>query len=147
MSVVFGCSGCGAAVETEPGGEIECRSCHATSHLKPAAEQLEGCLACSCDELYRHRDFNQKLGIFMILVGIVLSLALSSFWPLAIAAVVDFILWRVFPDVAICYVCKAHHRDLPGLHKIKPFDLERHEHFRFVKAREEGKIAPRTESE
>ena len=145
MSVVFGCSSCGAPVETEPGSEVECRRCHATSSLKPAAEQLEGCLACECDELYRHRDFNQKLGIFLILVGIVLSLTLSTFWPLLIAAVVDFVLWRILPDVAICYACKAHHRDLSGLKRIKPFDLERHEHHRFVKAREEGKIPPRTE--
>ena len=137
-SVEFGCSGCGRAVEACPGETATCARCGAPSTLEdPGVDALGECLACGCPELYRHRDFNQKLGLLVIGAGVALSLGLSTFVPLVAAAAVDLLLYLVLPDVAICYRCKAHHRGFRNIRAIRSFDLERHEHYRFKRAREE----------
>ena len=141
MNAVFGCPACGRAVDLDAGEEGHCRQCGAAVSL-PAAERLDGCLVCDGAELYRHRDFNLKLGIVLIAAGAGLSLWLTSFIPLAAAALIDGILYFVIPDVAICYRCKAHYRDLDNIEDFPAFDLERFEHYRWTKAREEGRIAP-----
>jgi len=133
VKVEFGCPACGKAVELAPGTAGPCPRCGAEAKLPPAAPgRPETCLACGCNELYRHRDFNQKLGLAIVALGVLLWLLLGSFWPMVAAAAIDLLLYFVLPDVAICYRCKAHHRDFEGIRDIPPFDLERHEHFRHV---------------
>ena len=139
MSVVFGCPSCGRAVELEPGSALNCARCGAEASLPEAARDLGPCLACGCPELYRHRDFNQKLGLFLIALGAGLALWLTSFWPMVAAAAIDLVLYFKLPDVAICYRCKAHHRGFANIGSLPKFDLERHEHYRFLKARDEGR--------
>jgi len=136
MTVEFGCPRCGRAVEGEPGSTVACRHCGADATLAPGGPTLAECLACGCPELYRHRDFNQKLGILLIVAGAVLCLVLTSFLPLVVAAVLDLVLYYVLPDVAICYRCHAHHRGFANVHTLPAHDLERHEHYKFVRARE-----------
>jgi hypothetical protein len=144
VKVEFGCPACGRAVEAEPGATARCRACGADAPLAaPAPGAPLACAACACPELYRHRDFSQRTGIAVVVAGCGLALALSSFLPLVAAAALDLLLWLVLPDVAICYRCKAHHRDLPGVRGLPSFDLERHEHHRFRKAREEGRLPPK----
>ncbi|MGQ0612426.1 MAG: hypothetical protein ACT4PV_01565 [Planctomycetaceae bacterium] len=144
MSVVFGCPGCGKGMEGAAGAAARCLRCGAEAHLAPdpAPDPLVSCLACG-GELYKHRDFNQKLGLALVALGAGLWIALGSFWPMVAAAAVDLLLFLTLPDVAICYRCQAHHRAFPRVDRIASFDLERHEHFRFLKAREEGRISPR----
>lgn len=142
-AVEFGCSGCGRAVECAPGASVTCKRCTAVSSLPECADRLEACLACGCEELYRHRDFNQKVGLLIIVLGAVAWLVTGSFWPMVGAAVLDLVLYFFLPDVAICYRCKAHHRDFSNIEELKAFDLERHEHWRFVRARDEGRLPPR----
>jgi len=134
VKVEFGCPTCGRALETHPGGAVRCGRCGAEASLPPA-ERLEGCLVCRCSDLYRHRDFNQKLGLAIVVAGAVLWLGLGSFWPMVVAAVLDLVLYLAIPDVAICYRCKAHHREDAGIASIPKFDLERHEKYRAEKAR------------
>ncbi len=146
-TVEFGCAQCGKAVEAAPGAVATCSHCQAVTSLADA-DTLTQCLACGCDELYKHRDFNQKLGIFIIVVGIILCFFMPSnlvFLPLLIAAAIDLVLYLIIPDVGICYRCKAHHRDFADIKALPSFDLERFEHYRFLKARDEGKIPPRKE--
>ena len=140
MTVEFGCPGCGRAVETAPGAAVTCKRCGAEATLPGLEDALSRCLACECPELYRHRDFNQKLGLFLIALGAGLSLWLTTFLPLVIAAAVDLVVYFLIPDVVICYRCKAHHRGFRTLKPLPSFDLERHEHYRFEKARKEGRL-------
>ena len=141
LSVTFGCPQCGRGVETAPGSTVVCGHCGATAELPPHDGKLiEQCLACGCEELYRHRDFNQKLGIVLLALGIFLWWLLGSFWPMVAAAGIDLLLFLTLPDVAICYDCKAHHRDFSNIATLPKFDLERHEHYRRVKARAKGRL-------
>ncbi|MGH7163668.1 MAG: hypothetical protein ACREID_09295 [Planctomycetota bacterium] len=141
MTVVFGCPRCGKGIEGAPGDAARCPRCGEETRVPAAPERLSACLVCA-GELYRHRDFNPKLGLVLVALGAGAALASSSFLPLAAAAAVDLLLYLSLPDVAICYACKAHHRGFAGLPQLPRFDLERHEHHRFRKARAEGKIPP-----
>ena len=134
-TVVFGCPACGRAVELEPGGKGPCPRCGAEASLSPVPPHLAGCVACGCPEIYRQRDFNQKLGLSLVALGVVLWIALGSFWPMVAAAAIDLLLWFSLPDVAICYRCKAHHRGFDGIRALPRFDLERFEHYRFERSR------------
>lgn len=137
MNAVFCCPACKSAVELEAGGTKNCRKCGAEVSL-PAGERVESCFSCGCKELYRHRDFNVKVGLLLIALGVALSLWLTSFIPLVVAAVLDWVLYATIPDVAICYSCKAHYRDLENLAELRGFDLEVFEKYRWEKARGEG---------
>jgi hypothetical protein len=134
-TVVFGCPACGKAVELAPGAKGPCPGCGGEAVLSPAPPLLKGCVACGCPEVYRHRDFNQKLGLGLVALGVVLWLALGTFWPMVAAAAIDLLLYLSLGDVAICYRCRAHHRGFDGIPALPRFDLERHEHYRFEKAR------------
>jgi hypothetical protein len=140
--VEFGCPGCGRAIEVRAPGKGTCAKCGAEAAL-PAPPGAPRCLACGCEELYRHRDFNQILGLGLVALGAILWLVLGSFWPMVAAAAIDLLLYVTLPDVLICYRCKAHHRGFPWTDAVKRFDLERHEHYRFQKARAEGRLPPR----
>jgi len=135
-SVVFGCPHCGRAVEFEDGRTTgACGRCGEPVEL--GALQKDACAVCQCPELYRHRDFNQKLGLFLIAIGAGLWIWTGSFLPMVAAAAVDVVLYFLLPDVGICYRCKAHYRGFPWIANLPSFDLERHEHYRFEKARAE----------
>ena len=134
-TVVFGCPACGKGVELAPGEKGPCPSCGAEASLSPMPPHPETCGACGCKELYRQRDFNQKLGLAVAALGVMLWLALGSFWPMVAAAAIDLLLYLALPEVAICYRCKAHHRGAEAIAELPRFDLERHEHYRFEKAR------------
>ena len=135
-SVTFGCPSCGRGLERYPGQFAPCKYCGAEAGLEDVTPPP--CMACGCDELYRHRDFNQKLGILIIAIGVVLWLWLDNFLPMVGAAIIDLLLFYKLPDVAICYRCKAHHRGFDDIGVLPGFDLERHEHYRFLKAKAEA---------
>ncbi len=135
VKVEYGCPACGRPIELAAGTKGPCRHCGAEASLPPAPPRLASCLACGCKELYRQRDFNQKLGLLLVALGAILWLFLRSFWPMVAAAALDLLLYVALKDVAICYRCKAHHRGGEGIAELPRFDLERHEHYRFEKAR------------
>lgn len=137
-SIEFGCPSCGRVVEAAPGESVTCPKCSETLAVLASGETLERCLRCECDEVYRHRDFNQKLGIALLILGVGLWYWLGSFIPMVVAAGIDLFLFFSLPDVAICYRCKTHHRDFSNIKQLPKFDLERHEHYRFQKAKEEA---------
>jgi len=132
-SVVFGCPHCGRAVELEPREQRACGKCGEPVSL--GACDGSRCDVCGCEEMYAHRDFNQKLGLALIAIGAVLWIWLGNFLPMVFAAAIDLVLYFLLPNVGICYRCKAHYRGFAWIAKLKGFDLERHEHYRFEKAR------------
>ena len=139
MKVKFGCPHCGHAVELEPGTEATCAQCGRPVSLPEAKDlAVAACLACGCPELYRHRDFNQRVGLALLALGVLLWWLFESFWPMVAAAAIDLLLFRTLPDVAICYRCKAHHRDFDGISALPAFDLERHEHYKWVRRKDAG---------
>lgn len=75
---------------------------------------LRGCLGCGLPELYTRKDFPPAIGIGIIVAAAVLVPFLPKWYPsLIVAAILDFVLYRLAPDVVVCYVCGTEHRGFP----------------------------------
>ncbi len=93
---------------------------------------------CGCNDLWRQKDFPQKVGVAIVGVGIVLStIAYYNYWyKAAIAVLIGFALLDLFlfwfmADVLVCYRCGAAHRGTNLEDESHPaFDLEIAERYR-----------------
>jgi hypothetical protein len=123
MELTFACRACDAVGrEADPlaVGAVTCPSCGDERPVTPDrvdAQGLRACLYCGTEDLYVQKDFPQRLGVAIVVVGFVIS---SVFWyyerPLATYAVLlasallDMVLFYRVPVVTICYRCLAQHR-------------------------------------
>src|SRR5262245_37147663 len=100
------------------------------------------CVACPSEELFVRKDFPQRLGVGIVVVGIVLSTitwyyhyVYLTFGIFFATAAIDFVLWLVMGNVLQCYRCQAQYRGVAGLDQHGGFDLETHEKHRQQLAR------------
>ncbi len=94
---------------------------------------LENCPLCEKQDFYTQRDFPQEMGCLIVLVGAIFvpwTYGLS----LAVVAIVDFILFRILPNISVCYHCLSKIRGTQANTKHKPFD---HNVFEFFLKQEE----------
>jgi hypothetical protein len=92
---------------------------------------IDRCVLCSCQHLYLQKDFSQRAGCAILGAGSVLGLILAGvygamwLWAVLFAtAGLDWLLYRIIPDVVICYRCKAHYRGMAEPIGVGPFDLQ-----------------------
>ncbi len=80
---------------------------------------LRRCIACSCDQLYRHRTLPRVTGFFIVLALAMTAaslLGLASGWPIMVVMIIVLIidvailLWR--HEVLVCYQCRTRYGDL-----------------------------------
>ena len=95
------------------------------------------CLVCGCEDLWRQKDFDQRLGVLIVGVGIVMSTIAVAYMMPGVAMIIlmlfglaDWVLYAVLPDRLVCYRCHAQYRHIPNLEKAVPFDLEVNERYR-----------------
>jgi len=91
---------------------------------------LLGCLACGHPELYTQRDFPRAVGIAIVVVAALLA-PFTSYVSLFVAALLDALLYRLAPEVVVCYVCQARHRGFPPRPRHPAFDREIEERLRY----------------
>jgi hypothetical protein len=91
---------------------------------------LAACLACGHLELYTQRDFPRKLGLGVVVIAALLAPA-TSYVSLAVAAGLDWVLYRAAPAVVVCYVCGARHRGFAAAPAHPRFDREIDERLRY----------------
>ena len=90
---------------------------------------LERCMACGEYRLYRQKDLDRRVGVAVVVGGAAVFLALVPFSPLAASvvlfalALVDLGLYRLLPEVIVCYRCQARHRGFAPESPAGPFDL------------------------
>lgn len=101
-----------------PDGEGEFRL-----HLENRTENggLTGCLSCGHPELYTRRRFPRALGIAVVVVAAVLA-PFTMYVSLAVAAVIDLVLYRLAPREVVCYACGAVHRGFRETPRHPGFD-------------------------
>lgn len=148
MNVTFRCPHCDVIEREEfttDTRELHCRGCGIPWPVPAGAvtgDQLHQCLICPSNELYIRKDFSQRLGVTIVVIGFVIS---SIFWyyrmpfwtygVLFATALIDVILYLFVGNVLHCYRCQAQYRGVPGLENHEPFNLETHEKHRQQAAR------------
>jgi hypothetical protein len=148
MNITFTCPHCSHDVRLDvPGdsGELVCPDCHQAIPLPAGAidrSRLKRCLVCPSVDLFVRKDFPQRLGVGLVLVGVIgSSIAWGYGWPIATFAVLfatallDVILYMIVPNALMCYRCGAQYRQVVGLDEHEAFDLEVHERHRQAKHR------------
>ncbi|MCZ6670609.1 MAG: hypothetical protein O6947_06235 [Acidobacteria bacterium] len=105
-----------------------CRHCGETLPLERGAGEDDAgpigvCGVCGGRWLYLQRDFNQKIGCGIVLVGILLSVPTYGL-SLVAAAILDLFLYRRLAWVTVCYYCQAHYRGVRIHPSHKPYDLQ-----------------------
>jgi hypothetical protein len=126
--IAFPCPTCGGEALSGLDGRGWCRSCDREAPLTiPAATRqgriVEHCPACGSVQLYVQRDFNQKAGLAIVVVGALLAPFTPFYSSLIVAALVDAGLYALLPEITVCYRCQAHFRGFARNAKHQAFDL------------------------
>jgi hypothetical protein len=102
-------------------GKISCPNCKMKwGEITDMAQVFERCPLCECRQFYTTKDFNQLLGCFVMLIGIILvpwTFGLS----LPVFALIDWFLYRRIPAVTCCYRCGSEFRGIKTEKRFKPF--------------------------
>jgi hypothetical protein len=151
MHVSFQCPQCGQPRRADiasGGTAIACDVCHWARPLPAAASEKEvpeRCLVCGCHDLWRQKDFPQRLGLAMVALGALLSTVAWAYHLPAAAlgillgfALVDLLLFTFMSDVLVCYRCRARYRDVSLRDDHPRFNLETAERYRQEAARVEN---------
>ncbi|MCR4336478.1 MAG: hypothetical protein NUV91_01545 [Candidatus Omnitrophica bacterium] len=100
---------------------IYCPHCNQVAgHLSDFKTIFERCAICQCRQFYAQKDFNRGLGCLIILIGIILvpkTYGLS----LPVFALIDWLLYKKYPTMVICYRCGAEYRGFSAPSHLKPF--------------------------
>lgn len=137
-----GCPGCGlgrvsCGGQASESGAVDDR---AAAPVPDVAAPPQACWYCSNDEFYVQKDFNRKLGVWIVTLS-----ALSVFLVmlllehrvgillLLLIALLDAIVYHLIPTVAVCYLCQGVYRGFPLDPRHRGFYLgseEKYKHLR-----------------
>ena len=126
--IAFACAQCREEVTAPPGSPATCAACAAITTLAvPEAMEAGGpvdtCPACGGRQLYVQRDFNQKAGLAVVIVGAALAPFTPFYSSLMVAALIDAGLYAMLPEITVCYRCHAHFRGFARNPAHEAFDL------------------------
>ena len=150
MQVTFRCPNCDAtarALFEFDGKPVVCSQCETPLGSAEAREDgsLKQCIVCPSTELYVRKDFSQKLGVTIVVLGFVLSSIawyyrqpMLTYAILFATALIDVVLYVVVGNMLQCYRCHAQYRGLGTLDGHSPFSLETHERYRQQEIRLRG---------
>jgi hypothetical protein len=104
--------------------------------------QIRRCVVCPSTELFLRKDFPQKLGVTLVILGFIgSSIAWANyrvgltFAILFITALIDLALYIVMGESLTCYRCHAQYRGFHDSPQHSGFNLETHERYRQMAAR------------
>jgi DNA-directed RNA polymerase subunit RPC12/RpoP len=126
--IAFTCPSCGREATCGADGQGRCARCGATVavSLSPALlarEAVDRCPRCQGEQMYVQRDFNQRAGLAIVIVGGALAPFTPYYASLFVAAAVDALLYLLLPEITICYRCGTHFRGFPRNPRHQAFDL------------------------
>src|SRR6478752_4792495 len=148
MNVTYSCPSCAHAVRetvTAESSALDCPHCHQKIAVPAGSidkRRLTRCLVCPSRDLYARKDFPQRLGVALVVLGFVgSSIAWANYqvlWTFAIlfaTALVDLLLYILMGESLTCYRCSAQYRGFEEIERHGGFDLETHERYRQMAAR------------
>ncbi len=156
MNIVCACPGCSAGIyqsHIEKSVSVTCPACERSIAIPESAiqissendqPQLTRCLICPSTELFVRKNFPQRLGVGIVVVGLAMSCVtwgyrdlFSTFAILFSTALLDVILFFVVPDCLTCYRCGSRYTGTDRMSEFGNFNLETHEKYRQQAAREQ----------
>lgn len=140
MQIRFHCptESCVAIIEYQPleqsSDTIQCPRCQTPHrvHINDTIRHqstIDRCPLCNCQELFVRKDFPPRLGLAIVLVAGVISIAtlttnaLIAYGVLLLAMLIDLILYLVVGKLTACYACRAEFRGGTINPKHEIFDL------------------------
>jgi hypothetical protein len=148
MNVTFSCPHCHQASRApivEGATEVCCSLCRQLIKVPHGAfsqGQIHRCLVCPSTDLFLRKDFPQKLGVGLVIIGFVASsiawanyMVTTTFAILFVTALVDLVLYVTMGESLTCYRCQAQYSGFRDGAIHGGFDLETHERFRQMAAR------------
>jgi hypothetical protein len=148
MNVTYSCPACHQTVRCQFSDEstrLACPRCAQTVAIPSDAvadQRVDRCLVCPSTEMFVRKDFPQRLGVALVIVGFVASSVawayyqvLLTFAILFATALVDLVLYLTMGQSLMCYRCGAQYRDVSNMEAHGAFDLATHERYRQMAAR------------
>jgi hypothetical protein len=147
MNVTYACKQCERVYRreltaAENGYACECGYITPVETEAIADGEVSRCAVCPSSELFVRKDFSQRLGVTIVVVGLASSCIpwyfgnwFATFALLFATALADVLLYLFVGNVLQCYRCHAEYRGLPDLEGHAPFSLEVHERHRQQLAR------------
>jgi DNA-directed RNA polymerase subunit RPC12/RpoP len=148
MHVTYACQACHAAVRHDFDQTTTAFTCpHCQQQLSvPAGAVANGritrCLVCPSRDLFVRKDFPQRVGVWLVAIGIIGSSIAWYYWSLAwtfgilfATAAIDVVLYLLVGSALMCYRCGAHYRGVAEMETHGQFNLETHEKYRQLAAR------------
>ncbi len=155
MRLAFLCPICEQQTQAEFAGDEDRLKCGHCDWQRPVdradfdGDVPKRCLACGCDDLWRQRDFPQRLGLMIVGIQILLStLAWAWMYPLLTYGILlaflllDYVLYTLMPDVLVCYRCRARYRFAKLPENVPAFNLETAERYRQEELRLKAATSP-----
>mgnify|MGYP006969467032 CR=1 FL=1 len=153
MNITYHCPACDATVRTVVGQDDSAVTCTHCQHsiAAPAkafdGEKLYRCLVCPSTELFIRKNFPQRLGVTIVVLGFAIScitwyfhLVIATFAVLFATAGIDVLLYLFMGNALQCYRCHAHYSGVDDIESHAAFDLEIHERHRQEKIRLEQPV-------
>ncbi len=148
-SLHFGCPNCGQTYifpfpqEGTLPESFHCEACDQTTpfterEVKPDQE-VKVCPVCSCDEFYLQKDFNRRLGFFVVIISGLLAFLLMlqehilGFIVLLAVTGLDVFIYSKLRTVTVCYKCHTIFRSFPRCEEHRGFDLEAEEKYKRIR--------------
>jgi NAD-dependent SIR2 family protein deacetylase len=148
MNVTYNCPACHHTTRAQLASDtavVTCTHCRQQINVPDSAitgKQIHRCLVCPSTELFARKDFPQRIGVALVVIGFVGSSiawfnyqVLLSFAILFITAIIDLVLYIVMGESLTCYRCHAQFRGFEEIERHGGFDLETHERYRQMAAR------------
>lgn len=148
MQITASCPTCSSLQTMEfLGAQSVCKCSGCAGDLLPHAtpgflenKSLTQCPLCGAAHLYRRKDFNQKLGIGLIVLGVALAYFTYGI-SLLLVTLIDFFLFKRIKEVGVCYQCGALFRQSSLIASLEPFNLQLFDYYRNLK---EGRSSEET---
>ena len=155
MNITCACPACHAGIyqtSIEESSSVTCPVCDQSIGIPQGAIQfaeqnagprLNRCLVCPSTELFVRKNFPQRLGVAIVVVGLAMSCVAWAYRDLFLTfailfstALLDVVLFFVVPDCLTCYRCGARYTGIDEMSHFGNFNLETHEKYRQQAARE-----------
>jgi hypothetical protein len=125
MQIVVRCPKCNAGLPVRAADALEAIRCGGCGRDIPLSmssalredREVDACSVCGGRDFYIRKDFDPKLGLAVVIIGAAISAVfywferdLIAYGILAVAALVDLVVYGRLKDLSVCYRCHSEYR-------------------------------------